>query len=290
MKITSILAVVDGGPRSEAVAQSGFALAKALDAYIEVLHVEPDPRDALPVVGEGMTGTLVEQVGADIEARRAAALKTAREAYEGACGANGLEAKDSQAGSRGGRGFGAAWTQVQGREEEVVADLGRFFDLIAVAHPGGEEGSAYAPALEAGLFQCGRPVLVLPKEIATLPAERVAIAWNGSREATRAISGALPMIEAAKTAEVIAIGEGEEAAALERLSAFLAGHGVEPKVRKLDPGGGDVGAVLVREAQNDGAGLIVMGAYGHSRLREFVLGGATRSVLNECALPLLLAH
>ena len=276
MKITSILAVVDGGPRSEAVALGSFALAKALGAYLEVLHVEADPRDALPVVGEGMTGTLVEQVGADIEARRAAALKVAREAYEAGCAAQGIEARDSQPGSRGGRGFGAAWTRIQGREEEVVSDLGRFFDLIAVAHPGGEDGSAYAPALEAGLFQCGRPVLVLPKETCSLPAARVAIAWNGSREATRAISGALPMMDAAE--------------ALERLSAFLAGHGIEPKFRRLEAGGGDVGATLVREAQNDGAGLIVMGAYGHSRLREFVLGGATRSVLNECALPLLLAH
>lgn len=290
MKITSILAVVDGGPRSDAVTRGSFALAKALDAYLEVLHVEADPRDALPVVGEGMTGTLVEQVGADIEARRKAALKVARDAYEAGCAAQGIEAKDSQAGSRGGRGFGAAWTQIQGREDEVVANLGRFFDLIAVAHPGGEDGSAYAPALEAGLFQCGRPVLVLPKEACSLPPERVAIAWNGSREATRAISGALPLIEAAKTIEVISIDEGDEAEALERLSAYLAGHGVEPRFRKLEAGGSDVGATLVREAQNDNAGLIVMGAYGHSRLREFVLGGATRSVLNECALPLLLAH
>lgn len=290
MTITSILAVVDGGPRSEALVKGSFGLARKLDAYLEVLHVEPDPRDALPVVGEGMTGTLVEQVSADIEARRAAALKVAREAYEAGCQAHGVEPKDSQEEIRGFRAFSAAWTQVQGREDEVVADLGRFFDLIAVAHPGGEEGSAYAPALEAGLFQCGRPVLVLPKEPAELPAEKAAIAWNGSREAIRAISAGLPLLEAAKGVQVISIDGEEYAATLERLSAFLAGHGIEPQFRKLSAEDAEVGALLLQQAQEDGAGLIVMGAYGHSRLREFVLGGATRSVLHESSLPLLLAH
>ncbi|MEX0922884.1 MAG: universal stress protein [Rhodovibrionaceae bacterium] len=289
MAMTSILAVVDGGSGSEALLKGSFALARKLQAYLEVLHVEPDPRDALPVVGEGMTGTLVEQVSADIEARREAALKAARSAFEAQCEAFGVEAKSAD-GSRSYKTFGVAWTQVQGREDEFVADLGRFFDLIAVAHPGGDEGSAYAPALEAGLFQCGRPVLVLPKSGPDFPGDKAAIAWNGSREAVRAITAAMPLLEAAKSVQVISIDGDGEAAALERLSAFLAGHGIEPKYRKLSAGNSEVGSLLLREAQDCEASLVVMGAYGHSRLREFVLGGATRSVLHESSVALLLAH
>jgi nucleotide-binding universal stress UspA family protein len=290
MDVTSILAVVDGGPRSGALTKASFDFAKTLNAYLEVLHVQPDPRDALPVVGEGMTGTLVEQVSADIEARRDAALKVAREAYESECEAHGVAPKGSKEQSRGYKSFSVAWTDVEGREDEVVADLGRFFDLIVVAHPGGDEGSAYAPALETGLFQCGRPVLVLPQECGALPSEAVAVAWNGSREAVRAITAAMPFLQAAKSVRVISIGEEEGAASAERLSAFLAGHGIEPQFQKLEGEHGEVGALLIRQAVDDGAGMVVMGAYGHSRLREFVLGGATRSVLNESSLPLLLAH
>lgn len=289
MDVTSILAVVDGGPRSRALAKASFDLAKTLNAYLEVLHVEPDPRDALPVVGEGMTGTLVEQVSADIEARRDAAKKVAREAFEEQCKAHGVEDAGKEK-ARGYKSFSVSWTDVEGREDQIVADLGRFFDLIAVAHPGGDEGSAYAPALETGLFQCGRPVLVLPQESRALPCETVAVAWNGSREAVRAVTAGLPFLQAAKTVRVISIGEEEKAGASERLSAFFAGHGISPQFDKLTAGHGEVGELLIRQAVDDGAGLVVMGAYGHSRLREFVLGGATRSVLHESTLPLLLAH
>lgn len=287
MAITSILAVVDGGSGSEALLKGSFALAKKLQAYLEVLHVEPDPRDALPVVGEGMTGTLVEQVSADIEARRKAAREAARGAFESQCEAAGIDPKNAD-GTRSYKTFGVSWTQVQGREDEYVADLGRFFDLIAVAHPGGEDGSAYAPALEAGLFQCSRPVLVLPKRGPEFPGDKAAIAWNGSREAVRAVSAAMPLLAAAKSVQVISV-DGE-AASLERLSAYLGGHGIEPHFRKLSAGDSEVGSLLLREAQDCEACLVVMGAYGHSRLREFVLGGATRSVLHESDVALLLAH
>lgn len=289
MDVTSILSVVDGGPRSGAVAKASFKLAKTLNAYLEVLHVEPDPRDSLPVVGEGMTGTLVEQVSADIEARREAAKKVAREAFESECKAHGVE-PEAREKVRAFKTFSVSWTDVEGREDQVVADLGRFFDLIAVAHPGGEDGSAYAPALETGLFQCGRPVLVLPQDCGPMPCETVAVAWNGSCEAVRAVTAGLPFLQAAKSVRVISIGEEERAGSSERLAAFLAGHGIDPRFDRLQSDQGEVGAMLIRQAVDEGAGMVVMGAYGHSRLREFVLGGATRSVLHESSLPLLLAH
>ena len=133
-------------------------------------------------------------------------------------------------------------------------------------------------------------MLVLPKDGPEFPGDTVAVAWNGSREAVRAITAGLPFLEAAKAVHVISIDGEEEAVTIERLSAFLAGHGVEPQFHKLSASDSQVGGLLLRQAQDCEASLVVMGAYGHSRLREFVLGGATRSVLNDSPLPLLLAH
>jgi nucleotide-binding universal stress UspA family protein len=149
-------------------------------------------------------------------------------------------------------------------------------------------------------IESGRPVIVVPKAhpAAVLP-KTVVIAWNGSREATRALFDALPLLKGARKVELVTIHEAtdktllnadEDVLPLGAIAEALAGHGVKPLITNLKATGGTVGEQICAHAIGQQADLIVMGAYGHTRLREFVFGGATRYVLGHMPVPVLLSH
>ena len=148
-------------------------------------------------------------------------------------------------------------------------------------------GSADAPdVLDQLVTAAGVPVLALPAGVSGDLGHTVMIAWNGSCEATRAAHDALPFLRAA--GRVILCGVGDEAvASLEAAAAMLKRHGVAVESHQVDEPDGDAGAVLLAQAAAHAADLLVMGAYGHTRLRELVFGGATRHVLREATLPVL---
>ena len=148
---------------------------------------------------------------------------------------------------------------------------------------------------EALIFGSGRPTLVLPPSLKRRPFQlaTVAVAWDFSRAAARAISDALPILELAKKVHVVTV-INEKALDTKRsgeeLAKNLSRHGIDVVLDKVDAKGGSIGEVLESYTSSQGADLLVMGAYGHSRWREFVLGGATRSLLSKPPLPILLSH
>jgi len=163
--------------------------------------------------------------------------------------------------------------------------------IIGQEHDGasGDE-SGY---IVSALFDSGRPVFVVPY-IHEGPAklDHAVVAWDGGLVAARALAGATPLLTRARRVEVVTIAPRDEP--VEELPGFnitrhLARHGVNAQLRQLAPAD-DVGAALLSHAAQTGADYLVMGAYGHSRLREFVLGGATRSVLASMTVPVLMAH
>ncbi|MHA1570718.1 MAG: universal stress protein, partial [Alphaproteobacteria bacterium] len=144
--------------------------------------------------------------------------------------------------------------------------------------------------LEAVLFESGRPVLVVPPGTGLGDYDNIAIAWDGSLEASRAMHGAMPLLAAAGKVVVLAVGEDDrDPAPTEALTATLACHGIAATTRLIAQDGA-IGVALLSGAVEAGCGLMVMGGYGHSRLREMVLGGVTRDVLAASALPVLIAH
>jgi nucleotide-binding universal stress UspA family protein len=172
-----------------------------------------------------------------------------------------------------------------------LAARARAYDLTILPKYGHPETAFVAEGL---IFESGRPLLLLPPE--TGHGRRfaaVAIGWDGSRAAARALADALPICADAESVELVAItGEkvlGPEAA-LSDARRHLAAHGIEARGSEIAAQGLDAGAALLRHCAQAGADLLVIGAYGHSRFREFVLGGATRSVLADAALPVLLSH
>jgi nucleotide-binding universal stress UspA family protein len=148
---------------------------------------------------------------------------------------------------------------------------------------------------EAIIFGSGKPTLILPENPRPRPFEpaTVAVAWDFSRAAARAVSDALPLLERAKKVRVVTVTR-EKALdtkhSAEELAKNLARHGIDVVLDKVDAKGGPIGEVLESYTRSHRADLLVMGAYGHSRLREFVLGGATRSLLSKPPLPILFSH
>jgi|SRR5450631_772289 len=148
---------------------------------------------------------------------------------------------------------------------------------------------------EAIIFGSGKPTLILPENPRPRPFElgTVAVAWDFSRAAARAISDALPLLERARKVRVVTVTR-EKALdtkhSAEELAKNLARHGIDVVLDKVDAKGSPIGGVLESYTRSHQADLLVMGAYGHSRLREFVLGGATRSLLSKPPLPILFSH
>jgi nucleotide-binding universal stress UspA family protein len=173
-----------------------------------------------------------------------------------------------------------------------VTDLARLHDLLILPVP--EIDSFDRAWLEAAIFQAGRPVLLLPSGGKSLQSvDRVVVAWDYSREAARALGDALPILRRARNVHVVTIlGEKDLATrcVAADVEAFLASHQVPHSLEQLTAGNEPVSGLLLRHAREINAGMLVMGCYGHGRMQEFLLGGATRGVIRNPALPVLLSH
>jgi nucleotide-binding universal stress UspA family protein len=174
----------------------------------------------------------------------------------------------------------------------LAAEAARLHDLSILTVAAGRR--ADASFAEAVVFGSGRPCLVLPagREQTRLQGfERVLVAWDGGRAAARALADALPLLESAREVEALSVVDDEKAPrrGMDDLEQWFADHGVRAVCRTIVAGGRAADAIL-REAQARRSDLLVMGAFGHSRLRDFVLGGVTRAMLAEPTMPVLFSH
>lgn len=278
MGLKDILVLLDGSERSAVRLDLACALARRHDAHLTGLFVVDV---AVPAIagadGGGMVlAELVETMRNDALAAGARAETAFREALR----------RESVAGE---------WRLVEGLEPQQVALHGRYADLVVLGQLAPDDGGADV-TLEAALFSGGRPVLVVPHSgrFETL-GQRVLIGWNAKREAARAVGDALPLLKDAQSVTVLVVNpapgsdmHGEEPGA--DIARHLARHGVAVGVERVVAP--DIGAddALLNRAAESNADLIVIGAYGHSRLREFVLGGVTRGLLKHMTVPVLMSH
>jgi nucleotide-binding universal stress UspA family protein len=251
------------------------AVARKFAGHVDALHAAGDPRDAIPFVGEGASGALVEQIVVAAEkdlARRSAASRAHFESWS----------KDA--------GVSSALVEPVGSEEDSIMHNGRFTDLIVLPRPIEDEAIASTVAFETALLETGRPVLIAPPVGPTDLSKPIAFAWNGSREAARALGAGLPFMAGA--AKIIAIVAGKNVAENDAkpLEAYMARQGLKIEIARADVPTIQAGPHVLAEARRQGCGLLVMGAYTHSRLRQLVFGGVTRHILQHADLPVLMAH
>ena len=147
--------------------------------------------------------------------------------------------------------------------------------------------------IEGALFESGRPVIVVPYiQKQALSLERVMVCWDGGRTAARAIADALPLLVRAKSVEVVVVTEPRKSSEVDdtQMAEHLARHGVPAVVKRVTRGDIDVQSAILSHAADISADFIVMGGYGHSRLREFIWGGVTRNMLGAMTVPVLMSH
>ncbi len=177
---------------------------------------------------------------------------------------------------------------------EALLREARAADLIVIGRE--HDPTVAVPSLDTARFilQAGRPVLLVPPGIEYLQASRVLVGWKDTRESRHAVREAVPLLQKSKEVILVeACAKGEENTTLERLrdvEGYLGRHGVGPCTKYYINDIGDTAAELIRVAQDEGAGLIVAGAYGHTRLGEWAFGGVTRELLSNSPLCCLLSH
>ena len=287
--IKTILVPAAGSDSDAGVFTSALAIARPFGAHIGFLHVRIDTGAfAATIMPEVSTPQLVTDLINRMEEESEQREQKAKELFESFCRREGLAFAGTQSQLSE---CSARWLREIGSELYWLVEHARTADLLVIGRPGDNQ-RAPSEALEAALINSGRPLLIPPSApISTLP-DTVVIAWKSTPEASRAVAAAMPFLSIAKLIVSITVAEKETTIAEEgavRLLANLRWDGFSASVRHLEPGVQGAAETLLAAAREQ-AGLLVMGGYGHSRLREWIFGGFTQRVLREAEIPVLLAH
>ncbi len=286
MAIRKILLPISSAAAGEPALATALVVANIWGAHVAALHVHVDSRDVAPLAGEGLSGAMIEEMMAATEKESSERASSVRILFDRTIAEHGIRLT---APKREERVATASFTSITGREEELVAQQARLADLTVLARPDIDGDAASADALHAVLFDSGRPVLLAPKEAPPAIGRRVCVAWNGTAESASAVTAVLPWLQQADSVRVLSSeGYQRRGPSAQELLPYLAMHGITAEIRMFDPVEGVVGAGLLAAAVEFGADLLAMGAYSHSRLRQLILGGVTRHVLEHTRLPILM--
>jgi nucleotide-binding universal stress UspA family protein len=288
MTFRTLLAALDGSADDLRVLDLALAVGQPDEARITALYADADPSEVpAAYLGDGTGIYLPRELWQSLELRITQQRQAALAHFQDWQQRTGLrDAVELTAGP------GARLRVKMGPMPLLMREHGTVADLIVTAMPI-DDGANRTMTLEAALFDTGRPVLALPAHAPT-EIDRTApvvIAWNGRPEAVRALKAALPLL-ARSRGEIILlnVGKPDDPEQLGPVVDYLGLHGISAHGLHLLDRPGGTGAVLLGEVAKRGAGLFVMGAYTHSRLRESILGGVSRHVIQHAAVPVFFAH
>ena len=259
----------------DAAASYAISIAKTFDAHLAGIAFAYEP--VLPaIVGGGSPESVIEEQREENEK----AAKAAVAQFEAA-------AKDVKHETR------MVAASLAGAAD-TFGEIARLYDLAIVGQSERDRVGPEELIVEGALFGSGRPILVVPADYeGGMRLDRVLICWNGGRNAARATANAIPFLSRANAVEIVTVGTDLAAAAATSatdLARHLGRHGIQAEVKRIEPGSMKVSAAILDYAAKSNAGMLVMGGYGHSRLREFILGGTTRGVLAAMTVPTLMSH
>ncbi|MGH6620929.1 MAG: universal stress protein, partial [Alphaproteobacteria bacterium] len=250
--------------------------------------VRADPRAFLDYSGDAMTGQAYAQLMDAVEQEVTDKARKARAEFDAWARESGVELASEPAADAM---VSAAWVEKAGAEDRVVGRDGRLHDVLVLLSSAGQDDARGEQTIQRALFESGRPILIVPRTRAITALKRIAIFWNGSKEAARAVEAAMPLLRHANAVDVMWVEEDVEGDAVQTgLGGYLAWHGVAASAKPFQPGKRFIGELLMDEAAKASMDLVVMGGYSHSRLREFILGGVTQHMLENATLPVLAAH
>jgi nucleotide-binding universal stress UspA family protein len=276
MSYKTILVHIDPGKNCEKRLEAAINLAREYDAYLVGLYAFS------PYIPPGY---IMAHMGAEIQAAQnkiaVESMSRTEEVFRKQTAAAGLD--------------NIEWQTVYDDPVHAFSSHAQYADLVVIGQSDAAEDSGAAMDFpERLVLTAGRPVLILPNT-GYFPSigKRVLVAWNASQEATRAVSNAIPFLKAADNVYVMAVNSKTSKGDIiqsENMVRYLERLGVRAVVKDINGVEIDVGNELLSSASDLSADLIVMGCYGHSRLREWVLGGVTRTILDSMTIPVLMSH
>lgn len=285
MSVKNILVPVREDNQSENNLWHAAAIAKTQEAHIEVLHCRASASDMIPygiVVPLALRKQITQQAAKLADSDQ---TELVRQFKEQLCEL-GLTQTEGQSTEP----LTASWREEEGKMAELIGPWGRLCDLVVVSRPERDRNIGLRTLMSA-LYECGRPVMMCPpKDLRKdTVGNRIAIAWNGSLQATRAVAQSLDLLKAAEDIVILAGETAHPANSAEALSRYLALCNINATVEKIKARTRP-GQVILDAASSASADTLVMGAYSHSRERELVFGGATQYIVDHANLSVVFAH
>jgi nucleotide-binding universal stress UspA family protein len=289
--IKKILVPVVGSPSDRRALATAFLIADQCRARVDGLCITPHAAVHTPAESTSIPSALLTQLRRIATEEQARVTAAARQIFEEFCRRHNRKATEGAAAPTTDQAS-CRWREETGSPGDILPEEARLADLVVLAQDETADDLG-APSIEAVLFGSGRALLLAPKSEPTSVGTTVAIAWDGGRAASRAVAAAMPLLGHAGRVVILsgdrpALGRASDPG---RLAESLAGHGISAASHNVTAGGEPMSKVLMHSAVELGCDMLVMGAYGHSRFREMVLGGVTRGVLDAPVdLPVLMAH
>ena len=261
---------------------AAMAVARIGTGHVEAFHIRLDTLEIGAIMGSVSTREDLQPLIDKTANQQDERSRQAKAAFDDACKRHAVSSEKSP------DTVSASWKECKGIIDETF-DETRYHDLAVMAR----EPAFSLDRLTSVLMHSGRPLLIAPPKPVEVLGRNVAIAWKAGPEAARALTAAMPILRGAGSVSILlvsenAAGDHVDRNTAERLAKLLSRHGISAHVRMNYSPSGSCSHALQEMAYNDNADLLVMGAYGHSRLRQFVFGGVTKDMLADCAIPVLL--
>ncbi|MBB5693608.1 universal stress protein [Muricoccus pecuniae] len=291
MAYRRILLPLTGTAAGEAALQTAVMTARIWHSHVHCLHVRVDARDVAPLAGEGLSGAMIEEMMAATERESGDRASRVQALFDRFVDGKDVVLASSAEAAEKADAATLSFESVAGREEDLVAQQSRLYDMAIVPHPDSREDVSSSDALHAVLFDSGRPVLIAPRLPPTTIGTRVCCAWNGTAESAAAIAAALPWLHRAEAVQILYSKDYQRRGPDVRgILSYLRWHSIKAEATEFSPVTREVGAGLLGAARDFGSDLLCMGAYSHSRIRQLILGGVTRHVLENSDMPVMMCR
>ena len=281
MGMKTILVPIENHDAMQSALETALLLGRRCDSYIEGFALRWAINEFM--VGDVVGGMPLETYRQDI----AEEAKKAKQIFE-----TFMQKHDVPRATETTESLSFGWLDDAPEGEGFIGSYGRVFDVIVMKRRDARSGPIHDRAIESGLFESGRPILLSPPSPPRQIATNVLIAWNCSTEQARAIALAMPLLQKADHITVLTVigGTGVPGPSAEQLIRHLQRNGITAKPIRVELDGRNTGETILATAQSLGCDLLIKGAYTQSRLRQWIFGGATQHVLGNAALPVLLAN
>ena len=286
MTIKNIFAPITAPTASGASLDTALLLARLFCAHAEILFIKEDVQNVLRTAALDPAGFGAQALAESLKREQDKEEKLARQRFDNLLAQHRIDYRENALPAELPSAY---WKVVIGSATDEIVRLGAAYDLIVVARSANKVASR--PVVEAALFGTGCPVLIAPPEPPKIVGEHVMIGWNKSAPSARAVRYAMPFLESAARVVIFMVATGaKQGASPHDIAHYLAWHDIKAEVNGAYPDRRSIGEMLLSEAKASGADLLVLGAFSHSRLRELILGGVTKHVLEHAELPVLMAH